>query len=166
MSSPPLYKVVIAGDENVGKTSLVRQYCEGHFETSRVSTIGVDFQTKVITLPRGEIKLSIWDMAGQERFDIVRSGFYRGTRATALVYDLGVPESLEHLQKWYEETRNNCTCQKFLVVGNKADLVTNLNTRNAQKFAQLIGADHIVTSAATSEGVTSLFQKLAELSNY
>ena len=99
MSSIPLYKVVIAGDENVGKTSLVRQYCEGRFETSRVSTIGVDFQTKIVTLPEGEVKLSIWDMAGQERFEIVRSGFYRGTRATALVYDLGVPDTLEHLQQ-------------------------------------------------------------------
>jgi small GTP-binding protein len=165
MSSLPLYKVVIAGDENVGKTSLVRQYCEGRFETSRVSTIGVDFQTKVITLPEGAVKLSIWDMAGQERFNIVRSGFYRGTRATALVYDLGVPETLEHLQKWYKETRSNCTCLKFLVIGNKADLVNDRNTRNAEKFAQLIGADHLVTSAATSEGVSSLFIKLAELSN-
>jgi small GTP-binding protein len=165
MSSLPLYKVVIAGDENVGKTSLVRQYCEGRFETSRVSTIGVDFQTKVITLPEGDVKLSIWDMAGQERFNIVRSGFYRGTRATALVYDLGVPDTLEHLQKWYEETRSNCTCLKFLVIGNKADLVNDRNTRNAEKFAQLIRAEHLVTSAATAEGVSSLFIKLAELSN-
>jgi small GTP-binding protein len=165
MSSPPLYKVVIAGDENVGKTSLVRQYCEGRFETSRISTIGVDFQTKVVTLPGGDVKLSIWDMAGQERFNVVRTGFYRGTRAAALVYDLAVPETLEHLQKWYEEIRSNCTCQKFLMIGNKADLVEERNTRNAEKFAQLIGADHLVTSAATSEGVSGLFIKLAELSH-
>ena len=165
MSSLPLYKIVIAGDENVGKTSLVRQYCEGRFETSRVSTIGVDFQTKVVTLPGGDVKLSIWDMAGQSRFEVVRSGFYRGARATALVYDLSTPETLEHLQRWYEETRANCTCQKFMIVGNKLDVVSKHDTRFAEKFAQLIGAEHLVTSAATAEGVSNLFLKLAELAN-
>jgi len=165
MNQVPVYKVVIAGDENVGKTSLVRQYCEGRFETSRVSTIGVDFQTKVIALPLGEVKLSIWDMAGQERFEIVRTGFYRGMRASALVYDLGVPKTLENLQRWYEETRTNSTCQKYLVVGNKADVITDRNTHVAEVFARLIGAEHIITSAATAEGVETLFFKLAELAN-
>ena len=165
MNHVPVYKVVIAGDENVGKTSLVRQYCEGRFETSRISTIGVDFQTKVVALPAGEVKLSIWDMAGQERFEIVRTGFYRGTRATALIYDLGVPKTLENLQRWHEETRSNSTCQKYLVVGNKADIVTGRNTYVAELFARLIGAEHIITSAATAEGVETLFFKLAELAN-
>jgi small GTP-binding protein len=165
MSSFPLYKIVIAGDENVGKTSLVRQCCEGRFETSRVSTIGVDFQTKVITLPDGEVKLSIWDMAGQSRFKVVRSGFYRGARATALVYDLNDPDTLEHLQRWYEETRANCTCQKFVVVGNKLDMASKHDTRFAERFAQLIGAEHLVTSAATGEGVDKMFLNLAELAN-
>jgi small GTP-binding protein len=165
MSSFPLFKIVIAGDENVGKTSLVRQYCEGRFETSRVSTIGVDFQTKVIALPDGEVKLSIWDMAGQSRFEVVRSGFYRGAHAIALVYDLSEPGTLEHLQRWYEETRANCTCQKYLVVGNKLDVIAEHDTRFAEKFAQLIGAEHHITSAATAEGVEKLFLRLAELAN-
>jgi small GTP-binding protein len=165
MSSLPLYKIVIAGDENVGKTSLVRQFCEGRFEESRVSTIGVDFQTKVVALPDGEVKLSIWDMAGQERFEVVRSGFYRGTRATALVYDLGEPKSLEHLQQWFRETSTNSSCQKYVVVGNKSDVATIRDTRAAEKFAQLIDAEHLVTSAATGEGVELLFSKLAELAH-
>lgn len=165
MNQVPLYKVVIAGDENVGKTSLVRQYCEGRFETSRISTIGVDFQTKVIALPAGEVKLSIWDMAGQARFEIVRTGFYRGTRATALVYDLGVPDTLEHLQRWFEETRTNSTCQKYIVVGNKADVVADRNTQTAEVFARLIGASHVITSAATGEGVENMFRCLAELAD-
>ncbi len=65
---PATYKVVVAGNGNVGKTSLIRRWCEGKFETSRVMTIGVDFQSKLVQLPEGEVKLSIWDMAGQERF--------------------------------------------------------------------------------------------------
>ncbi|MGD8605628.1 MAG: Rab family GTPase, partial [Anaerolineales bacterium] len=68
MGKVPVLKVVIVGDANVGKTSLLRRYCEGKFESSRVATIGVDFQTKVVDLPDGQVKLSIWDMAGQEHF--------------------------------------------------------------------------------------------------
>jgi small GTP-binding protein len=165
MSSLPLYKIVIAGDENVGKTSLVRQYCEGRFETSRISTIGVDFQTKVMTLPDGDVKLSIWDMAGQKRFEVVRSGLYRGARAVALVYDLSDAATLEHLQYWYDEAHANCTCKNFMVIGNKLDIMPERDTRVAEKFAELIGASHIVTSAATSEGVPQMFQKLAELAH-
>lgn len=165
MNSIPLYKVVIAGDENVGKTSLVRKFCEGRFETSRVSTIGVDFQTKVVKLPSGEVKLTIWDMAGQERFEIVRTGFYRGTRATALVYDLGSEKTLEHLQRWYEETCKNSTCQRFVVIGNKLDMVSAPDTQAAGQFARAIGAEHILTSAATGIGVEDLFLNLAVLAN-
>ena len=72
MTTVPVLKVVIAGDGNVGKTSLIRRYCEGKFEQSRVATIGVDFQTKLVELTGGPVKLSIWDMAGQERFQVMR----------------------------------------------------------------------------------------------
>ena len=77
----PLLKVVIAGDGTVGKTSLVRRYCEGKFQSARIATIGVDFYTQRVALSSGVVKLSIWDMAGQERFGVVRTGFYRGSRA-------------------------------------------------------------------------------------
>ncbi len=95
-----LIKVVFAGDGNVGKTSLIRSYTEGKFSSSRVKTIGVDFHTHTVVLPQGKVKLSIWDMAGQEHFQFLRSSFYPGSRAAALVYDITLPESLEHLATW------------------------------------------------------------------
>ena len=77
MSELPLLKVVVIGDGAVGKTSLIRRYCEGKFFASRVATIGVDFYTQRVKLPARTVKLCIWDMAGQERFEVVRSGLYR-----------------------------------------------------------------------------------------
>ena len=64
MEGVPIFKVILLGDGNVGKTSLARRYCEGKFEVSRIMTIGVDFQTKVVNLPGQQVKLSIWDVAG------------------------------------------------------------------------------------------------------
>lgn len=163
MSDIPLFKVSIAGNEAVGKTSLIRQYCEGKFETSRVATIGVDFQTKVVTLPAGAVKLSIWDMAGQSRFEVVRTGMYRGSRATALVFDLSNPATLEHLPAWRAEAQANAAGTKILVVGNKLDLAP---ARGAgQELANSIGAPYVETSAKSGEGVAEMFEALAVLAS-
>lgn len=160
----PLLKVIIAGDGDVGKTSLVRRFCEGRFENSRVMTIGVDFQTKVVALPDRTVKLSMWDMAGQERFSTIRPGFYRGSLAAALVYDLTAPETLKNLVNWYFEISKVIKDQKYLVVANKADLVSAESDRVGLQFAKVIHADYVRTSAATGAGVPAMFEKLAYLS--
>jgi small GTP-binding protein len=163
MDAIPLLKVIVAGDGNVGKTSLVRRFCEGRFETSRIMTIGVDFQTKVVTLPEATVKLSIWDIAGQERFSVIRTGFYRGSLAAALVYDLTAPETLKNLVTWYFEITKVIKDQKFVVVGNKADLATDETDRIGLQFAKVIHADYVRTSAATGDGVPLMFETLARL---
>jgi len=155
-------KVVVAGDGTVGKTSLVRRYCEGKFESSRVMTIGVDFQTQLVKLPTGAVKLSIWDMAGQERFASLRAGFYKGSRAAALVFDVTNPDSFAHLERWRAEILKVIPRQKFVVVGNKTDLPRSEGTTNAADYAAAIGALYVETSAATGEGVQLLFESLAK----
>jgi small GTP-binding protein len=165
MGKIPVLKVVIAGDGNVGKTSLVRRYCEGKFEASRVATIGVDFQTKVVELPGGSVKLSIWDMAGQDRFRVVRGGFYRGSLATALVYDVTDPLSIANLEKWYQEIFGITPGQRFIVVGNKIDLERVEQTEAALTFAEKIAAPNLETSALTGEGVADMFTTLATLAS-
>jgi small GTP-binding protein len=162
--SIPLLKIVVAGDGNVGKTSLIRRYCEGRFEQSRVATIGVDFQTKLVQIKGYTVKLSIWDMAGQIHFQSVRTGFYRGSRTAALVHDITNPNSLMNLPQWYEEISAVVPDQKFLVVGNKIDLDTNYDTSEAKKFASSIKAPYLTTSANTGEGVQKMFLGMAFLS--
>jgi small GTP-binding protein len=159
----PLIKVIIGGDEAVGKTSLIRRYCEGRFDTSRVMTIGVDFQTKVVQLPEQTVKLSIWDMAGQERFAPIRPGFYRGSQAAALIYDLSAPETLKNLVNWYFEIAKVIKDQKYLVVANKTDLVKEETDKLGLQFARVIHADYVRTSAVTGAGVPEMFEKLARL---
>lgn len=163
MTSIPLLKVVIAGDGNVGKTSLVRQYCEGKFTASRVMTIGVDFQTKLVELPSGTVKLSIWDMAGQERFQAVRSSFYRGSLAVALTYDLTVPSTLDSLKTWFEEIARVVPGIPAVVVANKSDLARTPEDPSGREFARQLGAGYLRTSACTGEGVQVLFEMLGTL---
>lgn len=159
----PLIKIVVAGDGNVGKTSLIRQYTEGKFEISRVATIGVDFHFHTVQLPDGPVRLSIWDMAGQEHFKFLRSSFYRGSRAAVLVYDVTSPESLEHLVKWREEILQVLPDELFILVGNKIDLDRTQTPEIARRFSEIIKAPYMETSALTGEGVSDLFQMVALL---
>jgi small GTP-binding protein len=163
MAGIPILKVVIVGDENVGKTSIVRRYCEGRFEASRIATIGVDFQTHTVSLEDGPVKLSIWDMAGQDRFQVMRPGFYRGSRSTALVFDVTNPVSLERLERWRQEVLGALPNQKFIVVANKIDLMPDDGMDAAKDLADRIGAPFVRTSALTGEGVSTLFESLARL---
>lgn len=161
MNKVPVLKVVVAGDGAVGKTSLIRRYCEGKFDVARVQTIGVDFQTQTVDLPQGTVKLSIWDMAGQDRFAVMRGGFYRGSRAAALVYDVTSPETIKSLVRWRKEILDAVQSQPFLVIGNKTDLERVVPRETGEAFAKAIGAPYIETSALNGEGVPDLFEMLA-----
>lgn len=174
MSSIPVFKVLVAGDGAVGKTSLIRRFCEGKFEESRVSTIGVDFQTQRVELPGGTVKLSIWDMAGQDRFHDIRQGFYRGSRTAALVYDANAPVTLQNLPRWREEILAVVPDLRFVVVANKVDLLTQgmaspstsqapASIRAGRTFAASIGAGFVPTSALSGTNVPQLFEQMAKL---
>lgn len=163
MEGVPVLKVVVGGMGTVGKTSLIRRYCQGKFESSRVATIGVDFQTQLVKLPDRTVKLSIWDMAGQDRFQVIRSGFYRGSRASALVYDVTQAETFEQLGKWRDEILEVVPQEPFIVVGNKIDLERVQSADEARAYATSIGAAYLETSALSGDGVAALFETLARL---
>jgi small GTP-binding protein len=161
----PIVKVVIAGDGAVGKTSLIRRYCTGMFQESRIMTIGVDFQIKIVEVDGKPIKLSIWDVAGQERFGAFRDSFYRGARAVALVYDVTDPLSLENLSKWQREIARVAPGCQFMVVGNKIDLPRKVQRAQGENWARPQQFSYIETSAFSGAGVDEFFVTLARLAS-
>jgi small GTP-binding protein len=163
MNEIPLLKVVVVGDGTVGKTTLIRRYCEGKFHASRVATIGVDFYTQRVQLPSGTVKLSIWDMAGQDHFETVRAGFYRGSLAATLVYDVTTMASLASLKRWRDEVLQAVRSQAFLMVGNKVDLKRAVQPQLARRAADYFRVPYLETSALTGEGVNDMFETLATL---
>src|SRR5258708_13196498 len=159
----PVYKVVVAGDGNVGKTSLVRRYCEGKFDESRVTTLGVDFQTKIVEVGGVPIKLSIWDVAGQDRFVSFRDTFYRGAHAVALVYDVSSPPSFFNLMHWRDEIQSIVPLVPMVVIGNKTDLFNVIPPDEVRGWAKSLNMPFLHTSASTGEQVDEFFSGLAFL---
>lgn len=164
MTEPPIYKVVLVGDGNVGKTSLVRRFCEGKFEESRILTLGVDFQVKTVQLGARTLRLSIWDVAGQERFRNFRDQFYAGTLAVALVYDVTAPATFFNLPRWREEVFASAPEVPMVVIGNKIDLGPVVPPSEAEGWARFEGRmPFLQTSALTGENVEAMFQGLGYL---
>ena len=73
-----LFKILLVGDANVGKTSLLSRFIGEGFVESYKATIGVDFRIKSLEIDQRRVKLQIWDTAGQERFAPLVSSYFRG----------------------------------------------------------------------------------------
>lgn len=164
--SVPVYKVVVVGDGAVGKTSLVRRYCENKFRESRIETIGIDFQSKTLELESEEtICIVLWDVAGQERFSSFRDQYYLGALAVALVFDVTDPASFEHLDNWNHEVNRSAPRVPVVVVANKVDLEQVVSLDEAYTWAQEKGYPFFETSAKSGENVEAMFYALGSLAH-
>jgi small GTP-binding protein len=155
------YKVAISGDGNVGKTTLLRRYATGKFQESRIMTIGVDFETIEVDVKGQAIKLTVWDLAGQQRFAPFRDSFYQGARAIAMVFDVSDRTTFDDLPHWLEEAQRVVPDAYVVVNGNKIDLSRAIAVEEGKAYAASINAAYVETSAKTGEGVQQFFRFLA-----
>jgi len=160
-----LFKLVLIGDSGVGKSCLLLRFADDNFTDSYISTIGVDFRFRTITIDKKTVKLQIWDTAGQERFRTITSAYYRGADGIIMVYDVTSQESFDHVEEWLSEVdryANEGTSK--LLVGNKADLVDEkqVSEEVAQRFAEKLGICCIETSAKTATNVDNAFLTMAK----
>ncbi|HMF32018.1 MAG TPA: Rab family GTPase [Candidatus Lokiarchaeia archaeon] len=167
MPGTSLFKVVVCGDANVGKTSLIMQFVEQKFSEQYVQTIGTNFAITDVPLADDEsVKLHLWDLAGQDKFAFVRPQFYKGTHGAMLVYDLTNRESFDTLHAWKEEvTQNANKTVIFYLFGNKSDLDGErvITTAEGEEMAQDLGAVQFwETSAKTGDNVIDAFHAIAE----
>lgn len=154
-------KVIVGGEGNVGKTSLVRQYARGKFSEARNLTLGIDITTHQFVIDGEPLKLAIWDIEGQTGD---RPNFYLGAQAALLVYDVSEPTSFQALPQWVERCRKYCPEAPLLIVGNKLDLGQQVPPHWAEALASYIRAhEHGCVSAKTGERVSWAFETLATL---
>merc|ERR1712222_281916 len=83
-----LFKYIIVGDTAVGKSCLLLQFTDKRFQPVHDLTIGVEFGSRTISIDDNQIKLQIWDTAGQEKFRSITRSYYRGAAGALLVYDI------------------------------------------------------------------------------
>lgn len=164
-----IFKIIVIGDSNVGKTCLTYRFCSGKFPDKTEATIGVDFRERTVDVDTEQIKLQLWDTAGQERFrKSMVQHYYRNVHAVVFVYDVTKMSSFDNMPGWIEECdRHNLNKEiPRILVGNKCDMFDKIavNTNLAQKFADTHNMPLFETSAKDDEKanhVDAIFMTLA-----
>ncbi|MEM2142739.1 MAG: Rab family GTPase [Candidatus Thorarchaeota archaeon] len=164
-----LFKTVVLGEGAVGKTAIVTRFSHGFFRTDYKTTIGSQFAVKSIDVftksgNRVTVKLQIWDVAGQSRFQILRPMYYRGSSGGLLVYDVTRRRTFLVLDEWLEELRKSVNKDIPLVlVANKIDLPDRVVTAaEGKKYAEEHGMPYVESSAKSGEGILDVFESLAK----
>ena len=161
-----IFKVLLLGNSDVGKSSLILRYVDQVWSDTFVPTIGVDFKVKTLEIDNKQIKMQIWDTAGQERFRNVISSYFRGSHGILLIYDITNRDSFKNLENWLTEIEKNASQNVLkILIGNKNDLVDDreIKTEEGQAFANRNGMQFIETSAKMNTNVTEAFEALAKL---
>ena len=151
------HKIIFVGDAGVGKTTIISRVMDNHFNDVYEPSIGVDFMSKIIKYRGQNIKLQIWDTAGQEKYKGLIPSYVRNSSIVFLIYDISVKTSFDNIPKWISFIRSieNTT---LVLCGNKIDLDKREVTKEqGEALAQKEGIAFYEISAKSGEGIKNMF---------
>ncbi len=166
-------KVVMIGAGGSGKTALVNRFLTHKFSEEYIVTIGSQFAVKTVELETANgrnvvVKLLVWDLAGQQRFDFIRGSYYRGSKGALLVFDTTRKSTWLELPKWIKETEDALGERiPIILLANKVDLAEHrvITREMGEQFVRdnnLTG--YLETSALSGQNVEEAFRVLAKSS--
>ncbi|KAJ8952124.1 hypothetical protein NQ318_018460 [Aromia moschata] len=163
-------KVMLLGDSGVGKTCILMRFRDGLFLCGNfISTVGVDFRTKVVSVDNTKVKLQIWDTAGQERFRSVTHAYYRDAHALLLLYDVTNKTSFDNIRAWLGEIREYAQDDVvIMLLGNKADCGSEraVKREEGERLAREYSVAFMETSAKSGQNVELAFVAVARELKY
>ncbi|XP_026198045.1 ras and EF-hand domain-containing protein [Anabas testudineus] len=166
MTSEKAYRVVLAGDAAVGKSSFLLRLCKNEFKLNSSATLGVDFQMKTLIVDGEPVLLQLWDTAGQERFRSIAKSYFRRADGVLLLYDVTCERSFLNVREWVDMIED--VSQEdipIMLVGNKCDLredgVNCVPTSYGEKLAMTYNTLFCETSAKDGSNILEAVLHLA-----
>ena len=165
-------KIMIIGETKVGKTSLISKYCHNEFSDGQyLSTIGIDFQIKYLTIRSKKVRVQIWDTAGEERFRNISKNYFQSSDGFLVVYDITDKSSFDTMDYWIEEIKSNSQeHSKMILVGNKCDLEDERQIKNedGKEYAKKKEIKFFEVSAKNGTNLNEVFETIVKdiLKNY
>jgi len=160
-------KVVIVGNGAVGKSSMIQRYCKGIFTKDYKKTIGVDFLERQVYVDGEDVRLMLWDTAGQEEFDAITKAYYRGAQSCVVAFSLTDRKSFEAVESWLHKVEDEIgdgiptalVLNKMDLAGTGAEQVT---LAEADELANRLRLPLYEVSVKNDKNVNQVFQYLAE----
>lgn len=162
------WKIIVVGDMNTGKTSIIERYCDGHFMEYYKPSTGIDLKKKIINYENKTIFLNIWDTAGTEKYQSLIQLYYRGAIGLFIVYDVTDLNSLHNLEFWMKNIDDFAPSNVVrILIGNKCDLESNrkVSTEEGQLVAQHFGIPFFEVSSKNNLNVDDSFMKMISMIN-
>ena len=161
-----IYKVLLLGDSTVGKTCVLLKYTDKIFQETHMMTIGLDYRLKVMQLQSGkEVKLQIWDTAGQDRFRSITKNYYKGSHGIILIYDVTSLKTFENVKSWVSQIHEEISDKVVIyLVANKIDMddLRKVTKEEGKKLAEELDVPFVETSAKTGENIDYIFSDISE----
>ncbi|KAG5487930.1 hypothetical protein LSCM1_08245 [Leishmania martiniquensis] len=160
------HKLVLLGDQSVGKTSIITRFMYDTFDQQYQPTIGIDFFSKTIRLEDDrDVRLHLWDTAGQERFRSLIPSYIRNSAATVVVYDITSRPTFFNAFKWIDEVRSESGDDVvIMLVGNKIDQASErreVSAEEAMKKASECNLLFTEVSAKHGTNIKHMFRQVA-----
>lgn len=147
----------------VGKTSLVERYVKSIFSEKYQTTVGVKIDKRELSLGGQEVKLVLWDLHGEDRFQAIQASYLRGASGLLLVVDPTRPSTLGVAHSLLERSLGVIGAVPTLVLLNKCDLSAEWAATPAELEAIApASCPRLETSAKSGLGVEQAFTSLAE----
>ena len=159
--------MITLGSSDVGKTSILNRYFNSDFTPNLLTSIGIDFKTKIFKFDGQKVKFNFVDTAGQEKFRAISSNYLKGTDGILFVFDIANIETFELIQVWIEEiNENNRENFGIILFGNKLDLEKErqVSIEDAEKLSKELGCKYFEGSAKTGENIQEALDELAKIS--
>ena len=157
-------KLISVGDVEVGKSCLIKRYCEGSFVSDYITTIGIDYGVKKVPFNDTLVNINIFDLSGDDDYKPVRINYYKDSLGVLMVYDVNIKATFDSLPKWEKEAENNgLDLKKCIVVlmGNKTDIKKReVKTEVAKEWAKGRGYKFYEASAKSGFNVNDAFKYL------
>ena len=158
-----LFKIVIVGDGGVGKSTMIQRLTTGQFIPQKI-TIGTDLATYDIDIDNINIRLQIWDFAGERRFRLFLPNYSRGATGCLLCYDITRRTSFDSLDEWFKIVNENAINPVFILVGEKLDLADirrSVKNEHAEELKEKYNLDYFFeTSSKSGENNKMIFETL------
>lgn len=154
------------GSSTVGKSSFITRYTKNIFRENTYSTVGLDFQTKTITMFDKTITVKLYDTAGQERFRGLSRAYYKNADGIILIFNIANRTSFNDVEVWRNEIKENGNSRtSIILIGNKKDLEDNRETskEEAQALAKKYEMDYFEASAKTGDNINQAVEHLVEI---